>query len=246
MRARLFTLRAQALTDLDLALAQHRAYGRALESCGLRLVALEPDLAHPDSTFVEDAAVIVPGGAFLARPGAPSRRGEVDSIRRALEPLVARLAATEAPGTLDGGDVCEAGGHYFIGVSERTNPAGARQLADWLEAEGRTSTLVDIRGRQGLLHLKSGLAHLGGRRLAIAGALADHPAFVGYEIVRVAAAESYGANCILVNERVLVPAGCPRLEAELRDLGHAVVAVEMSEFQKMDGGLSCLSLRLPA
>ena len=230
--------------DLDLALAQHEAYRRALERCGLRVILLEPDPEHPDSTFVEDAAVISPGGAILTRPGAPSRRGEVDSIRRALEPLVPRLRAIVPPGTLDGGDVCQAEAHFFIGISQRTNLAGARQLAALLAEDGCTSTLVDIRAHTDLLHLKSGLASLDARRLVAADPLAAHPAFHGFEVVRVEPEEAAGANCVLIHDQVLVAAGCEKLEIRLGALGYSVLALEMSEFQKMDGGLSCLSLRL--
>jgi dimethylargininase len=230
--------------DLDLARAQHRAYRRALERCGLRVIELEPDPDHPDSTFVEDTAVIAPEGAILARPGAPSRQGEVDAIRPALQAVTPRLRAIEAPGTLDGGDVCEAGGHVFIGVSGRTNEAGARQLAAFLAADGCDSTWVDLRGLPALLHLKSGLAWLGGRRLLAVAELAGHPAFDAYEVLTVQPEESHGANCVLVNGQVLVPAGCPRLEATLRELGYALLRLDVSEFRKMDGGLSCLSLRL--
>ena len=243
--ARGITTAALGLPDLAMAELQHRSYCQALESCGLRLIALGPDAAHPDSTFVEDTAVITVGGAMLTRPGAPSRLGEVDAIRVAVEDLGLTTRAIEPPGTLDGGDVCEAEDRFFIGVSERTNEAGALQLAAWLADGGRPSTLVDIRGRSGLLHLKSGLGALDGRRLVCDPALADDPAFEGFEIVRVAEDERYGANCVLVNRRVLLPSGCPRLERALAELGYPVVAVEMSEFRKMDGGPSCLSLRVP-
>ena len=157
--------------DLPAALAQHAAYVAALEACGLAVTRLPPDDRFPDSTFVEDTAVLARGLAVLCRPGAPSRAGEVEAIRPALDAFFPSSAAIEAPGTVDGGDVCEAGDHVFIGVSERTNEEGARQLASLLATRGLGSTLVDVRGIPGLLHLKSGIAWLGGRTLALTDAL---------------------------------------------------------------------------
>ena len=197
----------------------------------------------PDGTFVEDAAVLTPGSAILARPGAGSRQGEVAGIREALGRFYGSIRAIEAPGTVDGGDICDAEGHFFIGISERTNEAGARQLAGFLEKEGYTSSFVDIRNTGGILHLKSGIAHLGDRCLVLIDALAGREEFRGYDSVRVEASEEYAANCVRVNDRVLIAAGVPVLEKLLVRLGIGVVPLEMSEFRKMDGGLSCLSLR---
>ena len=230
--------------DLALALAQHEAYCRALESCGLSLTRLPADPDHPDSTFVEDTAVLTPRLAVLARPGAPERAGEVAAIRGAVDALGLRVAAIEAPGTLDGGDVCEAGGAFFVGISERTNEEGARQLAALLAGEGFHSTGVDVRGEPDLLHLKSGLAWLGGRTLAVTGPLAGRPEIAGWDLVEVDPAEGYAANCVLVNGRVLLATGFPRFAAALRARGAELVELETSEFRKMDGGLSCLSLRI--
>jgi dimethylargininase len=230
--------------DVALALAQHAAYCRALETHGCALTVLPADAHYPDSTFVEDTALIVPGrGAILARPGAASRAGEVTTIATALRERFADLPAIEAPGTLDAGDVCEAGHHVFIGLSHRTNANGAAQLAGWLTTLGITSSTVDIRGIDGLLHLKSGIAALEPDRLVLIDALATHPAFTGYDVVRVPAGEEYGANCVRVNDVVFVSAGQPQLDALLRQRGYTLEVLDMSEYRKMDGGLSCLSLR---
>jgi len=229
--------------DLDRTLAQHEAYCRALERCGLELIRLAPDERHPDSTFVEDTAIITRRGAILARPGATSREGEVAAIRPALAKYFSEFREVIPPGTVDGGDICEAGDHFFIGVSARTNDAGAQQLAGFLAASGFTSSEVDIHGISSILHLKSGLTWLGGRRLAAIGALGEHPAFKGFDIVPVAPEEEYAANCIRVNDFVLMPKGFPKLQAALEQAGDKVIPLAMSEFQKMDGGLSCLSLR---
>jgi dimethylargininase len=243
--------------DYERALKQHEAYCAALAQCGLRVIRLEADPDYPDSTFVEDAAVITERFATLARPGAPSRAGETASIRRALSAFFPVLSEIQSPGTLDAGDVCEAGKHFFIGVSSRTDEAGAQQLAELLAPHDYTASFVDIRGpgvppvvhaqdaraTSELLHLKSGLAYIGDNRLVVIDALADRAEFSAYDVVRVDSGEEYAANCVRVNDHLLVAAGYSRFEAKLRELGYQIITLEMSEFQKMDGGLSCLSLR---
>ena len=229
--------------DHSLALEQHAAYCRALESCGLTLRHLPADERYPDSTFVEDTAVLTKTGAVMTRPGAASRLGEIEEIRSVLLDYYPRPFEIREPGTLDGGDVCEAGGKFFIGVSHRTNEHGAVQLAGILNAIGYEATLIDIRGLSNILHLKSGLAWLGDNRLLVIDELKQLKQLSDYELIDVDSAEQYAANCLPVNERVLVAAGFPNLERRLQNLGYETVALEMSEFQKMDGGLSCLSLR---
>ena len=222
---------------------QHEAYCRVLERLGLSLVRLPPDPEFPDSTFVEDAAIVTSRGAILTRPGAPSRAGEVTAMGAALDRWFPELDHIRPPGTVDGGDVCEAGEHFFIGLSHRTNQDGAAQLSAWLAARGFGSSVIDIRGMRGMLHLKTGLSWLGGRRLIAWPEIAGHEALRECEVVEVAEGEAYAANCVRVNDAVLVADGFPRTAALLRGLGHEVAAVEMSEYRKMDGGLSCLSVR---
>ena len=264
--------------DYERALKQHEEYCLALESCGLTLTKLEPDPNYPDSTFVEDVAIIanaLPNGrasapvAILTRPGAPSRRGEVEDMRTVLSRFFPSLHEIQSPGTLDGGDVCQAGEHSFIGISARTNEAGATQLSNILEAAGYTTSLVETRVRVptlvglsssdknyptkvgtltpepfgSLLHLKSGIAWLGDNRFAITAELVERPEFAHFDLIRVDRAEEYAANCVRVNEYILIAKGFPKLQSDLQSLGYETIALDMSEFQKMDGGLSCLSLR---
>ncbi|HWP54071.1 MAG TPA: arginine deiminase family protein [Pyrinomonadaceae bacterium] len=271
------TTAALGQPDYQLTLQQHEAYCAALERCGLSLIRLEPDPDYPDSTFVEDVAVLVgslpngrataPSAAILTRPGAASRAGEVKSMRKPLAGFFAQVSEIESPGTLDGGDICQAGEHFFIGISERTNRAGASQLAAFLGQLGYTSSFVAIgiddeekavhkaattgslmksvpgAVATGLLHLKSGVAYLGDNRVLLVESLAIRKEFAGYDLVLVDEAESYAANCIVVNNHVLIADGHPHIAAKLRELGYRTIALDMSEFQKMDGGLSCLSLR---
>jgi dimethylargininase len=229
--------------DYKRAIEQHEAYCSALEHCGLTLTILEPDSRHPDSTFVEDTAVLTEQFAVLARPGAPTRIDEVALIKNTLANVYPILHEIREPGTLDGGDICQAGNHFFIGISKRTNEAGAEQLSELLDSFNYTSSFIDIRPLESILHLKSGLAYLGDNRLLVIDSLASHREFSDYDLVRVTPTESYAANCIRVNGYVLIAAGYPVLERSLRSLGYQTLPLEMSEFQKMDGGLSCLSLR---
>jgi len=229
--------------DVALARDQHRAYVEALRDCGLEVTVLPEHAGLPDAVFIEDAAVLLPHSAVLTRPGAPSRAAEVAALAPAIAGFFPSVRAIEAPGTLDGGDVCDAGRLHFIGVSHRTNEAGAFQLARLLESEGRPSVVVDIRDVPGILHLKSGIAWIGDERLVAVEPLAGHPALAGFEIVPVAPGEDYAANCVRIRETILVAAGYPRFEESLSAHGYPMIALDVSEFRKMDGGLSCLSLR---
>jgi len=228
---------------LDEALLQHRHYCDALRSCGLRLTELAPDPAFPDGTFVEDTALLFPGFAVIARPGAESRRGETASTRAALQDLFEHLIAIEAPGTIDGGDVCVAEHHVYIGLSARTNEAGARQLAALLGARGYTSSLIDIRASATLLHLKSGLTYLGDALLVVGPDTPRSTLNTDYDFLEIDPAESYAANCLNVNGQILIAAGYPHLAEQLEQRGRRTRVLAMSEFRKMDGGLTCLSLR---
>ena len=229
--------------DFAIALEQHARYCDALESCGLRLTRLPADPAHPDATFVEDTAILSERCNVLTRPGAPSRAGEVTAIGETLASLGIDAAAIEPPGTLDGGDICDADGHFFIGVSQRTNWDGAAQLAALLTKARCTSSCIDIRPVPDILHLKSGIASLGDNRVVAIDSLAGHPALKDFEIVRVARGEEYAANCLRVNDRLLFPLGFTAMRKALEKLDYELFLLDMSEFQKMDGGLSCLSLR---
>jgi dimethylargininase len=227
----------------DKVLQQHARYCKALQECGLKLTTLDADLDHPDSTFVEDTAVVTTRSAILTRPGARSRQGEVAAMRPVLHTFFPAMPEIEAPGTLDGGDICEADHRFFLGLSHRTNEEGARQLAAHLGREGYASAVIDVRGMSSILHLKSGISYIGENTLVVMEEMADHELFKGYELIRVAEQESYAANCVRVNERVLVAAVYPLLTAELKGRGFHPLEIEMSEFHKMVGGLSCLSLR---
>ncbi|HMG87429.1 MAG TPA: arginine deiminase family protein [Terracidiphilus sp.] len=241
---------ADGLTTVDLGtphfdevLHQHARYCDALRECGLELTVLDPDLLHPDSTFVEDAAILTPHAAIFTRPGASSREGEVVAIRPVVESFYSRTFLIDPTGTVDGGDICEAEDHVFIGISHRTSEEGARQLAAHLNAIGYSASTIDVRSMTTILHLKSGISYIGDNTLVVMDEMADNPQFARFNQIRVCPAESYAANCVRVNQRVLVAEGFPQLHGELTARGFSPLVLNMSEFQKMDGGLSCLSLR---
>ncbi len=225
--------------DLDLLRAQHEAYGGALAGLGLELEILPPLAGHPDAYFVEDAALVFPEIGVVTRPGAPARRGEA----AALAPVVARhrsLARIEAPGTLDGGDVLAVGQTVFIGLSERTNPEGAAQLRRLLEPFGYDCRTVPV--GEGL-HFKSSVTWVGGTTLLMAEAFADRPEFTGFERLRARPGEEYAANTLWINGTLLTPKGFPDTLAKLEELGLPVLELDTSEARRMDGGLTCMSLR---
>jgi len=237
------TTSSEGPPDPDLALAQHAAYAEALAGLGLSLTILEADEGFADGVFVEDTAVVSAGGAVITRPGAPSRAGETAAILKALIGAFPSPARIEAPGTVDGGDVCETDDIVLIGLSDRTNSEGARQLVAHLAALGRPSEVVGALGVGGLLHLKSGISYLGEGRLAVDQRVAHLPAFARFERVLVGPGEAYAANCVRVNDRLLVARGYPRFTEALERLGYQPLILDVSEFRKMDGGLSCLSIR---
>ncbi len=237
------TTAAAGAPDFAATLGQHGCYATGLASLGLAITVLPADARYPDGTFVEDTAIVTPAAAIMTRPGAVTREGETAAVAVALRTHFRELATIESPGTVDGGDVCETDSEVLIGISSRTNAEGARQLARLLNDLGRRATILDIRGAAGLLHLKTGISYLGDGRLAVAPGLPPFPAFGRYEQVALAPEESYAANCVRVNDRVLVAEGYPRFLEALVGLGYDPLPFAMSEFRRQDGGLSCLSLR---
>jgi dimethylargininase len=229
--------------DFRKALEQHAAYCRALEACGVEVSVMDADDSYPDGTFVEDTCVIAERVAIATRPGAMTRMGEVESVANAVRGFRPRLERIEAPGTVDGGDICQVGDHFLIGLSARTNEAGAAQLATILARYQYSSSTIDIRSHSSLLHLKSGITYLGERRFLVAPGFPPTDALAHCEMIEVDAGEMYAANAVRVNNELLIASGFPKLASTLDKLRCRVRALDMSEFAKMDGGLSCLSLR---
>ncbi len=200
--------------------------------------AAEPEL--PDSVFVEDAAVVFDELAILARPGAESRRPEVASIAKALEPH-RKAARVEPPGTLDGGDVLTVGQRVFVGLSQRTSQGGIEQMRALLEPHGYSVESVPV---ERCLHLKSAVTQAGEGRLLINPAWIERDAFPGFDLIEVDPAEPFAANALLVDGTVIYPAAYPRTRRRLEERGIRVAQVEVSELAKAEGGVTCCSLIL--
>ncbi|AXI01218.1 N(G),N(G)-dimethylarginine dimethylaminohydrolase [Sporosarcina sp. PTS2304] len=226
--------------EFDKLLQQHEQYVKALKRCGVAVHELEPSEEFPDSCFVEDAAVLVPEFAVITNPGAESRNKEIIEIEQVLKNYYDEFRYIQAPGTLDGGDVMQIDKNFYIGISDRTNQEGADQLKKILEDAGYHATIMTL---EEFFHLKTGITFLGNNTVVAAGEFIDHPAFAEYKKIIVPAEEEYTANTIRVNDHVIVPAGFPKTKHKIEEAGFSVIEVEVSEFQKHDGGLSCLSLR---
>lgn len=226
--------------DYTLALQQHQDYIAALRECGLQVIELEALEDYPDSCFVEDVALITPKGAILTHPGAPSRRGEVEFIEPAIKQFFPYPDYIAASGHVEAGDIMMVGGHFYIGLSARTNHQGATQMINLLSKQGLSGSMVTM---SELLHLKTGLSYLENNNLLTFGEMHCHPDFSDYNRIEISAEESYAANSVWINGTVLVPKGFPQALSAIKTLGYTTREVAMSEFQKLDGGLSCLSLR---
>ena len=224
----------------DTLLEQHNKYIKALEQCGVSVTHLPASEEFPDSTFVEDAAVLTSDFAVITNPGADSRNGEIKEIEATLKGFYKKFHYIKSPGTLDGGDILQAEDHFYIGISERTNAEGARQLKEILEQEGYEATIIPLKE---FFHLKTGIAYLGDNRMVVAGEFVDHPAFESYEKIIIEKEDEYSANCIRVNDYVIIPSGYEKTKRKFNEAGYQTIELEMSEVQKHDGGLSCLSLR---
>ena len=226
--------------DHRLALHQHGKYVEALHTCGLDVRVLPADESYPDSTFVEDTALLTPEFALITFPGAPSRQGEINNMKKILYDYYSGIEMIHPPATLEAGDVMMVGDHYYIGLSERTNSEGAEQLISLLQDRGMSGSVVEF---SDMLHLKSGISYLENNTILAIESFSRHPVFSSFNTIQVPDEESYAANSLWINDTVLVPEGYPETLKNIQDAGYNTIRLEMSEFRKLDGGLSCLSLR---
>ncbi len=226
--------------DYDRAIEQYQNYAQALRACGLAVTVLPADERFPDGHFVEDPFVIYRDLAFHCRSGAPSRRGEGESLKPSLGEL--RIVDAPAEARIDGGDVLFCSDRVLVGISERTNIAGYRALRDALcsAASGLRVYPVPF---SGLLHLKSGLTELAPGVLIHDPALKTDFDLSWARVITLPPEEGHAADVLPVNDTLFVAADCPQALAAAEAHCDRVVALDMSEFVKMDGGLTCLSLR---
>lgn len=233
----------QAPIDIALARSQHRLLAAGLAAAGCAVHQLPAAAGHPDARFVQDIALLLPGLALLARPAEPSRQAEVALFRPFLPPELT-VTAIEAPATLEWGDVLRLGDTFYVGLSARSNEAGASQLAAAVQPLGLAVELLPVpRG----LHLLSGLNSLGpapaGDDRPVVVAWPDYaglPLLAGCHVIVVPPEEAPAANCLALGDTVLVPAGYPRTAAQIWQRGFRVLSLPLSEFAKADGGVTCL------
>ena len=218
---------------------QHQTYVQTIQSLGVEVMELEALPNFPDAYFVEDVAVVTPHIAIITNPGAPARNGEQKEM---IAPLAQfrPIAYITDPGTVDGGDILMVENHFFIGISERTNEEGAKQLGAILEKHGHTVTAVSVADG---LHLKSSINYVGKNSLLLTQAFAARPEFDTYDKIILDEDETYAGNTLLINNTLLTPQGFPKTKAKLASLGFPIIELDVSECQKMDGGLTCMSLR---
>lgn len=228
--------------DYERALKQHDAYIEALKCCGVTVTVLEADEKFPDSCFVEDVAVITRTCAIITNPGAATRNGEKERIIPAIRKFFKddEIEYIQAPGTLEGGDVMMVGDHFYVGRSARTNAEGIRQFCEILARHGLTCSEVAL---EHVLHLKTGVNYIENSNMLVSGEFIEKPDFAAFNKLIIPENEAYAANCIWMNGKVIVPEGYPVAERKVREAGYEVVLVDTSEYRKIDGGLSCLSLR---
>lgn len=227
--------------DFFKAMAQHAEYVKTLESAGMQVKNLESDINFPDGCFVEDTAVVFPEAAIISNPGAASRREEVKSIIKIIKPF-RNLFFIDAPGTLEGGDVLKIEDKFYIGMSARTNEEGIRQFAEIAGRYGYTTIPIKL---DRILHLKTGLTYIGNNTIAGWREIIHQPEFDVYQKIEITPDELYASNCIRIdNKKLIIPKGFPKTKTTLTALKYEVTELDMSEFEKMDGGLTCLSLLL--
>jgi dimethylargininase len=228
----------RAPIDVALARRQHAAYCLALVELDCRVVALPMAPGHPDGVFVEDTAVVVDELAVMTRPGAASRRAEVDSVAEVLAGY-RTLRRIEAPGTLDGGDVMRIGRTLYVGRSARSNDAAIVQLQALLAPYGYMVHGVPTRG---CLHLKSAVTCVADGTVLLQPAWVDRTAFPGLRVIEVDPAEEHAANALRIGEAIVYPDCFPRTRDRLDAAGVRVVAVDVSELQKAEGAVTCCSI----
>ena len=221
-------------------LAEHRAYVAALERAGLAVEILPALETYPDAIFVEDPAFVLSEGAILLRPGAPSRIGEAADIAPALRRHFERVLELDT-GFADGGDILVLPGEILIGLSGRTDLAGAERFAELAGRLGHRARIVAT--PPGVLHFKTACALLDKETVVATPALAAASIFDGLEIVTIPEGEEAAANLLRVNDTVLIGADYPRTAELVARRGHEVEPLDVAEIRKIDAGLSCMSLR---
>ncbi len=227
--------------DLSVFLSHHADYVAALRATGAEVTVLDPMEAYPDCVFVEDTALCLPEVAIAMRPGARTRLGEAMEMVPALEDAYGTVRRIEGPGFIEGGDILVTEREILVGISARTDSAGVGELrqivSDWGYALREVQTPPEI------LHFKTDCSLLDEETILCTQALAASGCFAGYRLIHPAEGEEACANAIRFNDRVIMPSGFAGTAEALDQAGYKVVEIGNSEAAKLDGGMSCLSLR---
>lgn len=227
--------------DLSRMLEAHAHYVATLKSTGAEVIELPPLKAYPDALFVEDTTLCLPQGAVMMRPGAPSRLGEVAEMEPTIRSVYVDVRQIKGPGHIEGGDILVTGKEILVGRSDRTDAAGVAELAGIVAEWGHS--LREVFTPPGVLHFKTDCSLLDGDTILSTKRLDASGCFEGYRVLHVAEGEEAAANSIRFNQFVLAPAGFPRTAEMLRRNGYNVVEIDNADCAKLDGGMSCLSLR---
>ena len=225
--------------DYALIATQHAAYVKVLESLGIDVILIDSEPDYPDAYFVEDTAVVTPNVAIITRPGVHSRQGEEKTIAPVLASY-RKIEHIEPPGTVDGGDVLMVGNRFFVGISDRTNRAGAEQLGRILKRYGHDWHPVTVGDG---LHLKSSLNVVGKNTLLLTASFGKLDILEDYDKIVLSDSDVYAANTLFLNDHLIMPKGFPETKRKLEKLQYPIVELDVSEVRKMDGGLTCLSIR---
>lgn len=216
---------------------QHARYCAALRELGLEVIHIPREDLLPDSCFVEDNAVVHHGKALICRMARPERREEVGAVVELLQDMV-KVKKASAPATVEGGDVIHLDDRLISGMSQRTNAEGIRQMRDWLEVD------VSVVRDPNIVHLKSHITFLGKETMVATKEYASHPALEGFSVITIPPEEAYAADTLAIGDTVLMASGRPRSHDLVRKAGFRVMPLDVSEFEKCDGALTCLSILL--
>ena len=230
------------VTPIDVAAArrEHAAYVEALQALGFEVIVLAADERFPDGCFVEDCAVVHEGRALMTRPGAPSRRGEVEGLRETLARL-AQVETMQAPATLEGGDCLRIGQRLYVGLGARTNAAGLERAREVFAPVGLEVIGVPIGD---LLHLKCICSSPGPGHVLVAADTVAPTTFADVDAIVVPPDEAHAANCVAADGAVLIPWGCPVTAKALQGAGYRVATIDNEQIRRADGALTCLSIRV--
>ncbi len=219
----------------------HAAYVNALRDTGATIIELPPLENFPDSVFVEDPVLCLAGTAIVLRPGAPSRIGEAAAIAPSLETVFENVLHLPGEGFVDGGDLLATDHELFAGLSARTDEAGLQALTELIEPLGYPVRKVNTPPE--ILHFKTDCGLLDSNTIFSSRTLAATDCFDGYRVIIAPEGEEAAANLIRFNDKVMVSNGYPKTMALLAQEGYQVVPLANGEAEKIDGGLSCMSLR---